>query len=97
MTYDELTAELQAHEWYFQEVDQSWRGPGGEPAASIEALQDVCRVYPNLVSRVLEILLAGHAFDIKFEMDGYETTIRLRPQPMLVSQDPEVFARPVKL
>jgi len=97
LTYSELTAALTKNGWYFQESDQSWRAPGEEPCASIEALRDMCEIYPSLTRKVLEILLAGHRFDVKIEMKGYVTTITLQPQPVLLSDNPPVFARPVMM
>lgn len=101
LSYEEFTAELQKHGWGFHEVDQSWRAkaddPLSEPAASIEALQDFCEIWPALTKCGLDVLLAGHCFDISISEDGYETIVRLRPSIELVRMNPDVFARPVKL
>jgi len=97
LTFEEMTTALGNHGWSFHPADFSWRGPGGEPAASVEALHDVCEIYPVLARQMLDILLAGHAFDISMRQEGYVTTIVLQPSPILVSEGPDVFARPVKL
>ena len=67
LTYDELVVALGKNGWSFHPADFSWRGPGGEPCASIEALQDICEIYPVLTRQMLRILLAGHNFEISMK------------------------------
>ena len=73
-TYNELIAKLEAEGWNYRPDDSSWRAPGGEPCASREALEDVCEVYPALTGRMLDILLAGHDFDISMTQVGFHKT-----------------------
>lgn len=101
LTYEELTAALKLRGWGFHEQDQSWRAdaedPLSEPSVSIEAMQDLCLLYPTLTKAALELMLSGHSFEISYEERGYERVITLRPQLILVSDDPFIVARPVKL
>lgn len=97
LTYEELVKELVKNGWYFDSNDFSCRAPGGEPCASIEALQDICELYPTLTKPMLKILLAGHNIDITVKEDGYATTITIQPGAFLVSDNPPIFARPIKL
>jgi hypothetical protein len=101
LTYEEFTTALMANGWGYHAIDMSWRAkandPLSEPVASYEALRDFCEIWPPLTHAGLAILLAGHGFDITINQTGYETTVQLRPSVQLVSTNPEVFARPVKL
>jgi len=100
LTYEEITNTLKENGWCFFPEDLSWRAvddPVGEPAVSDEAFRDVCEIYPSLTKPMLNLLLAGHGFDVSFTQVGFVTTITLQPRIMLVSKDPEVFARPVKI
>jgi len=96
LSYEELTDELRAHGFYFQEDDLSWRSPDDEVAASFEALRDVCEIYPSLTRQMLKILLDGFGFHVSMDVDGYEATIRLRPQVVeIVNKKHPYWARPV--
>ncbi len=92
LTFEEMKEALGKKGWSLNPADFSWRAPGGEPCVSVEALEDVCEIYPVLTRSMLDILLAGHNFAISMEVEGYKTTIVLQPSPVPVKAN-----RPIRM
>lgn len=100
-TYEELTNELKKNGWCYYENDQSWRAKAGdplsEPVVTPEFLRNICEIHPALTQPTLNLLLAGHEIEVTVSQVGFMTAIVLQPRPILVSDDPPKFARPVKI
>lgn len=58
---------------------------------------EVCSLWPALAGFALKLSLAGLAWEITVKEEGYETSVALRPIPVMVSDNPPKFARPTKI
>lgn len=85
LNYENFCIALKELGFYFEVTDYSWRHPHNGACASVEAMKDVCLLYPTLAEPVLKIMASGQCFDIKYDIDpdGMGATVRLRPQPLL--------------
>ena len=100
LTHAELIATLGQNGWCYHASDCFWRAgidPLSEPAVSKEGLEGICELWPHLAGYALDLMLAGMEWAISVKEEGYKTTVVLQPIPVLVSEDPPKFARPIKI
>lgn len=85
VNYENFCIALKEHGFYLEIDDFSWRHKTNGACASVEALQDVCLLYPTLAGMALKIMVAGHGFDIVYTpaSDGLSATVTIKAQPLL--------------
>lgn len=85
ISYEDFCIALKEHGFFLEVSDYSWRHPQNGACASVEAMQDVCRLYPTIAGTALKIMVSGHCFNITnaFSDDGLTATVTLKPQPLL--------------
>jgi hypothetical protein len=85
INYEDFCIALKEHGFYLELDDFSWRHPKNGACASVEALQDVCRLFPTLAGTALKVMASGHCFNITTDVsdDGLSASVNIKSQPLL--------------
>lgn len=95
-THAEVIEALCRNGWNLRQDDLMWRSLDGKQLVSVEALRDICEIFPSLTERMLRLLLAGHNIEINTtEVDDVTTTITLRPVGSCVKVKRSTYPMPI--